>query len=558
MIERLIENWLTNANERGYEVPFCQLLMAEGHRVIHLNRHSPMEQGKDIISLDARGRLCAFQLKCGDIDIKRWRGEIKPEVDALVENIVEHPAVRSGFAVPYLVTNGRLSEPVIAEVANLNRSNRRRRLKPLNVVVGSDLAARFVKCHGQFLPREPADFEAFLRLFLADGRDVLAKRRFAQFLEAQLDPRVLKTASDTARAIASTVVLAAYALSAYQRAENHFAVFEGWVLVAAAIARLAERKRVAKKAWGPSFALVLGAARLAMSSLVAEMLSGRQLLEGKVMMDGGPPYRARLTLLIGVGAALALTNLTRPDAPDHRAALSDFIAKHHRDMLLWGESAVPFFVCLALWQEQCGQSAQAEATVQMLIEAIINLNSLSSKSGLPGPYHAVDRCVGALCRVAPNPMRRDSPLGSSYALDALIEFLVRRWRKQTLKLLWKGVTHIHLCEMEYARPSDFYLWRTYDGQLRQWYVKRPQPWNELVEQATADCDNELPDTLRQNPEFAIMFMLVYPHRFNGALLKQIEDALGSCRHGDTVGGRATGDARSRRRRSRARPRPRRR
>lgn len=83
MIERLIENWLSSTNERGYEVPFCQLLMAEGHRIIHLNRHSPTEQGKDVISLDHKGKLCAFQLKGRDIDIARWRREVKPEVDAL-------------------------------------------------------------------------------------------------------------------------------------------------------------------------------------------------------------------------------------------------------------------------------------------------------------------------------------------------------------------------------------------------------------------------------------------------------------------------------------------
>jgi hypothetical protein len=100
---------------------------------------------------------------------------------------------------------------------------------------------------------------------------------------------------------------------------------------------------------------------------------------------------------------------------------------------------------------------------------------------LPVPYYGVNRCVAALCRVAANPMRRDSPLGGSYSLEAVIEFLVRRLRKQTLKLLWKGVTHIHFCEMEYAKPADFYMWRTSEGQLRQRYVKQPQPWGGLAE-----------------------------------------------------------------------------
>ncbi|MCC7291843.1 MAG: hypothetical protein IT449_07270 [Phycisphaerales bacterium] len=524
MIERLIENWLSNANERGYEVPFCQLLMAEGHRIIHLNRHSPTEQGKDIISIDSKGKLSAYQLKGGDIDIGRWRREIKPEVDALVENIVEHPAVDSGFAIPHLVTNGRLTEPVVAQVTNLNRSNQRRRLKVLRVVVGTDLVARFVSVHGQFLPREPKDFDAFLRLFLANGRDMLPKARFARFLQAQLNPAQLTKPTDIVRAIASAVILAAYALSAYQRAENHFALFEGWVLIAAAIARLAEVRRLPRKSWGSSFDLAVGAARLALSNLFDETLTDRPLIEGDWRMDGGPPYRARVTLLIGTASARALIYRPSDAAWDRTAKLNEFIGKHERDMLLWGESAVPFFVCFALWLEQCGQAAHAEGVASGLIDAINKLNGPRSQSGLPGPYHSVVRCVAAICRVAPDPTRRDSPLGSSYSLDALIEFLVRRLRKQTLKLLWNGVTHIHLSETEYATPTDFYLWRTPDGQLIQRYVKRPQPWSELVERANENTESKLPETLQTHREFAIMFALVYPHRFGRALLKLLESA----------------------------------
>lgn len=524
MIERLIENWLSNANERGYEVPFCQLLMAEGHRVIHLNRHSPMEQGKDIITLDQKGRVCGFQLKGGDINLTRWRKEVYPEIVELIETPVEHPAVTSVHPRPFVVTNGRYAEEVIHAINTLNRGNAKRKFKALESTDGRNLAARFVKCHGQFLPREPKDFDAFLRLFLADGRDMLPKARFARFLQAQLDPALLKQPTDIVRAIASTVVLAAYALSAYQRATNHFALFEGWVLVAAAIARLAESKRLANQSWEPSFQLALGAARLAMSNLVIEMLSDRPPIEGNAMMDGGPPYRARLTLMIGTATAFALTCRIRGEPFERRDALNAFIAKHERDTLLWGESAIPFFVSLALWLEQCGQSPKAESFVQMMVEAIINSNSLDSKEGLPGPYYSVNRCVGALCQVAPNPMRRDSPLGSSYTLDALIEFLVRRMRKQTLKLMWQGITHIHLCEMEYAKPVEFYLWRTFDGQLTQRYVKRPQPWGELVERANEDTATGLPETLRANPEFTIMFGLVYPHRFGRGLLSLLESA----------------------------------
>jgi hypothetical protein len=45
VIERVIENWLTSANERSYQIPFCQLLAAEGETVIYISSHGPFEQG---------------------------------------------------------------------------------------------------------------------------------------------------------------------------------------------------------------------------------------------------------------------------------------------------------------------------------------------------------------------------------------------------------------------------------------------------------------------------------------------------------------------------------
>ena len=81
MIERVVENWLTNANERQYQIPFCQVLAAEGETVVYISPHGQREQGKDVITL-GRGRNRvprAYQLKAGRVTLKDWReyhGEI--------------------------------------------------------------------------------------------------------------------------------------------------------------------------------------------------------------------------------------------------------------------------------------------------------------------------------------------------------------------------------------------------------------------------------------------------------------------------------------------------
>lgn len=528
MIERLIENWLTSSNERGYEVPFCQLLMAEGYRVIHLNRHSPTEQGKDVIAVNPSSRLCAYQLKAGDIDLRRWRNEIAPEIVALIEQVVEHPGVNSGFAIPYLVTNGRLKEPVVQEINTLNRSNRKRGFEPLTVIVGTDLTSRFVDCHGQFFPQEPRDLDTFLRLFLADGKDMLPKARFARFLEGQLDLDRCARRTEVGRAIASTVILAAYALGSYQRAENHYAVFEGWILTASYIARLAEAKAAAQKEWRDSLQLVLNAARLAMSSLVEEALSRSHPTEGDPLTDGGPVYRARLTILLGIAAAHTVLSDIEGRSSTTWPDLSAFMKTHDRHMLLWGESAVPFFTSLALCLERTGRSYDAEEIVARLIRSVCSRNSPRSRNGLPNPYYGVGKVVAALCGVGRSFAARDNPSGDSFTLAALVDFLVRRWRKQTLKALWEGVTHIHLTEMQYACTHDFYRWRTFNqGNLTQWYVQRPQPWDSLASEAQAPPSNAIPRSLREDPRFAVMFALVYPHRFCRDLLKLVEAAYGT-------------------------------
>ena len=113
MIERLIENWLTDARERDYEVPFAQLLALEGHQIIQAPVHHPCEHGKDIISLNARGELNAFQLKGPKLVRLADFEEITPQLLALSAGAITHPNVNPSRRADqvYLVTNATLTPP---------------------------------------------------------------------------------------------------------------------------------------------------------------------------------------------------------------------------------------------------------------------------------------------------------------------------------------------------------------------------------------------------------------------------------------------------------------
>jgi hypothetical protein len=124
VLERLIESWLDSASERSYQAPFCQMLAAEGHLVVHSTRHSQIEFGKDIISIDSEGVPCAFQLKGNPgerLTLNQLR-DIKGQLLELVTQGIVHPGVAKGSRHRcYLVTNGETDEEVHRSLDDINR-----------------------------------------------------------------------------------------------------------------------------------------------------------------------------------------------------------------------------------------------------------------------------------------------------------------------------------------------------------------------------------------------------------------------------------------------------
>ena len=114
MLERVIENWLDKATERSFQQPYCYMLSAEGHTIIHLTRTLCYGMGKDIITIAPDGTPCAFQLKAGNISLAKWRTEVSPQIDDLVVGQINHPSVdNSKHHRSYLVTNGNIVEEVV-------------------------------------------------------------------------------------------------------------------------------------------------------------------------------------------------------------------------------------------------------------------------------------------------------------------------------------------------------------------------------------------------------------------------------------------------------------
>lgn len=127
-IRTLIEDLLKELNEKELETPFRSLLRSLGHSTIfQRTHHGPGEHGKDIISLhnvDGVQTVNVFMLKTRDIPTSRFRIEVKPEFDPMIQVSIRHPMIKGTEPFTYvLVSTGDLSRDAAEEFDAYNKHN---------------------------------------------------------------------------------------------------------------------------------------------------------------------------------------------------------------------------------------------------------------------------------------------------------------------------------------------------------------------------------------------------------------------------------------------------
>ena len=56
-------------------------------------------------------------------------------------------------------------------------------------------------------------------------------------------------------------------------------------------------------------------------------------------------------------------------------------------------------------------------------------------------------------------------------------------------------------------------------------TKHPRHWDDLKGEASDASGSGLPELIRENPFFALLFIIVYPHRTNAAILRWLNAKL---------------------------------
>src|SRR4030095_2747224 len=458
MNERLVEDWLSKENERSYQTPFAQALIADGMQVLRVG-HSSHEHGKDIIALDRKGKVHAYQLKDGNLDLKQFDKDF-PQVTALVETQVEHPAITGKPRhQPWLVVSGKASMPVEDRIRVHNETWRKRHFTPLRLMSGMQIVGKLKSMAENFWPQEPAESRNLLTLYLADGKGTLDRSAFAKLIAGIVVTKAKVAATETKRQLAAANVFASYALSPFHNAKNHWELVLGWTITAAHLAWAADKANLKSTDWQTTFRLAVDAALGALDSLVTEALAPEGLGPGP-FCELDEITRSRCTICVGAIAIKLLIELRNGNQWEFVGQAKQSIEKLFRAErpVIWGESAIPFFLA-AMWAlEETRGDQFADRILIKTLSAVATISNRRAPMNISSPYESADEGLAALFYAefeAAVPM--DLRAAASYTLGPLVTLAARRlWRNQ-LASLWSLISKIDCVQLVPDVPRDLLL-----------------------------------------------------------------------------------------------------
>jgi hypothetical protein len=523
MKERLVEDWLIRINERGYEVPFCQSLLAQGYRVLRCG-HSPTEHGKDVLAVAREGEVCAYQLKTGDFglaEINKYRDQLA----MLVEARPIHPGLPDTFAYrPFLVTTGEFKDPAISLIEELNAGWKARGLPALTPINGRQLHVDFVSLSSDFWPVEAPAVRRFRELYLVDGRGDLEVAQYAGLLIQIL--RAANSSLDMERRVTAANIFASYLLSEFYNQHDYWSVFQGWTVCASQIAWAGESANIPPGHWSAAFELAKHAAVQSLEDLCKEVLQEDAFRVCERELDD--VTRTRNTIALAAAACWQL--LAEKEAPGNNnfqrlVKLTATFVEQGR-LFFWGEGAFHHFLTILWLLERGNEEARARDLLSSLIELVAKTNARGGAEPFDDPYFLPDECLAKVLKIkeaGPSPGR---VAAQSYSLFPLILLAARRGMRTELERAWREISHVDLTWFEPEQPRDALLWRGDKGKEFTDQFPQPQSWKQLCEIAFRDRRDRLPQVLQQDRVFGLLFVLAFPHRIMPSLTKHLDSTWG--------------------------------
>jgi len=520
MKNRVTENWLINANELAFEIPFCQLLISQGYKLIHKTRHGPFEQGKDIIA-SKDGEYYGFQLKSGNITQQKWQS-ILAEVTSLVEIELKHPAIPSGMRHnSVLVTNGDLSEEVRIEIDDRNKNWKSRGYRGLNVITKGMLLDDFQKNYGDYFPTEIGSLTDFLNLYTEDGREHLHRDKMAKFLESFLpiDDTLDNLPKNKIRQlINSSVILVSYLLEKKIAANNFVAVLDAWTIQVAYIFLLAQKYKLNKEEYSETIKLLFSAIETNFNLLTGELKSRKNYLEAGNPLTDFCVYKTRITITSGYISAYALYEKIRYSRDYEKDFILSFLDQNTKQLTCLGEWFNPLILNTML-ARRCFEQKDALVVVSVMLEGLLRKSRSNEVMktplalGLPDPYHSPEEIIKLQLGLIED-LSGESFVGLSYGLETIKLLHAYYNLKEELSSRWARIVDVQEAKFSPAKSWHNFRWENRDeGDFSTRFLNETQSWGELLNQSKQLSEKKLPEPLDHYPEFLPLFLSVFPHRF---------------------------------------------
>lgn len=516
---------MTKTNELGYTLPFAEVLVSQGHAVIHISKQNAFEQGKDLISIDPSGRVYGYQLKGANITDHRWFREVKPEIDKLRDLPIIHPSIPAGTRhTSVLVTNGMIDDTVRRAITDMNNGPWKR--AKLQTIVRGQLVRQFVDASAAFVPQQLDDYRAFLDLFFADGSGFIDDEKLSALFEHVLDLHTRNvTPIARKRNIAAAILYGSYAMSSAASAQNHVACLHALARLTGYVFAAVERYALPKALWSDSIKLLLDTIATHAQQLETEMLNGGYDNLCRDIWDGSIAIFRRQAAFDAL-VAFKLFQLLRRDDQWRSIDLQQLLPWNIKGQVLWGESAVLALVLrFLLFHALAPGDARPFDLLSGPLNALADANGPDfNPQALLSPYFNLDTAVQYVTDTLPEPIN-ESFRGHSYTIGSLIDLLARYDQRQTLEALWRRITYVAHVEYQPARKWEYFRRRGASGREVSLYPKQTQSWAELKQGAAQVVPRDIPKMLLTHPEFLPFFLLAYPHHVGRNLVRHLDDVV---------------------------------
>ena len=528
MLDRLIENWLINVHELGYQIPFCEVLLTQGFTVLHVSKHGRGEHGKDVIARHQDGRLFAFQLKGGNIALSDWHA-IRGEVEELVRLPVSTtlPTLTTEEHTPVLVTNGELRGDAPTSIKAFADTWSKAGSEQLEVWQKHQLLRMFIDAHGSYLPVELREFREFVELYVFEFNERLPREKLAQFLAKVVAPNVASgKRRSTKRAIESMVLLGSYLVEPYERAQNHVAAAEGWTIVASTILHVAQREDLAAKYYEQSLMLVWTALINNLSRLRREVFDRKHFVEPNYIFAETDIIRGvRTVLSLGWLTAESFIRTQQTGLDTELKNLVEIVKDNLSKLGICSEADWPAIVTLALFVERNINSASGEALICNWVRAVVSADRNKELGGLPSPYWLQERALALRYSQLP-PHEKERFEEHSYTILSALDMLVRRMRRQFVATYWRDASRLTFSNFVPDSHAEWFLWKSPHGELQLVVSQQPARWTEWTRRVARVQRSSVPQLLLAHAEWLLPFFLTFPHRMNREACAAVDAVIG--------------------------------